>query len=74
MLTSIVMIIIIFYLFQDKLLTKLEENEPELASSQEDEDIKGLIEHFDIVRKTCDRPEKLQLPNELVVQWVAKLD
>jgi len=24
-------------LFQDKLLTKLEENEPELASSQEDE-------------------------------------
>lgn len=26
-----------FYLFQDKLLTKLEENEPELASSQEDE-------------------------------------
>jgi len=27
----------IVFLFQDKLLTKLEENEPELASSQEDE-------------------------------------
>lgn len=25
------------FLFQDKLLTKLEENEPELATSQEDE-------------------------------------
>lgn len=25
------------FLFQDKLLTKLEKNEPELASSQEDE-------------------------------------
>lgn len=38
---------IYIFLFQDKLLTKLEENEPELASSQEDEVSKlSLIKRF----------------------------
>lgn len=34
---EISLFVFLFFSFQDKLLTKLEENEPELASSQEDE-------------------------------------
>lgn len=43
LLLSIRSLLITVFLFQDKLLTKLEKNEPELASSQEDEVSKRLL-------------------------------